>query len=153
MYEGGQEHLIEAPLDSMPIFVKAGSVIPEYPVMQHTNEFEIDELTFQIYYSDCEVNSFQFEDHGDTFGYEQNIYLERKFIVNGDKKSMTIKKSVEGLFTPRYETYDLKFIGLPFKPSKIIIDGKEFKGDIVFDELKRVRINVSKYFKNIQILK
>ncbi|WP_082911307.1 glycoside hydrolase family 31 protein [Pedobacter psychrophilus] len=153
MYEGGQEHLIQAPLDSMPIFVKAGSVIPEYPVMQHTNEIEIDELKFQIYYSDCEVNSFQFEDHGDTFGYEQDIYLERKFIVNGDKKSMTIKKSVEGLFNPRYETYDLKFIGLPFKPSKIIIDGVDFKGEIFFDNLKRVRINVSKYFKYIQILK
>lgn len=150
---GGVEHLVEAPLDSMPIFVKAGSVIPEYPVMQHTNEFEIEELTFQIYYSNYEVNSFYFEDHGDTFAYEQDIYLEKKFIVNGDKKSMTIKQSVEGLFTPRYETYDLKLIGLPFKPSKVIVDNKEYVGSLAFDELKRVRIKVTKHFRNIQVLK
>lgn len=152
-FKGGQEHLVDAPLDSMPIFVKAGSVIPEFPVMQHTNQFEIEELTFQIYYSNYEVNSFYFEDHGDTFAYEQDIYLEKKFVVNGDKTTMTIKQSVEGLFTPRYETYDLKIIGLPFKPSKVLIDNKEYKGELIFDELKRIRINSSKHFRQIQIIK
>ena len=149
--EGGEEYMVGAPLDSMPIFVKAGSVIPEYPVMQHVNEFEIDELIFQIYYSSYEVNSFYFEDHGDTFAYEQDIYLEKKFVVNGDEKTMNIKQSTEGLFTPRYETYELKLIGLPFKPSKIIIDNKEYIGDLAFDELNRIRIKVSKHFKQIQI--
>ena len=152
-YDGGKEHLIDAPLDSMPIFVKAGSVIPEYPVMQYTSQIEIEELMFQIYFSDYEVNSFHFEDHGDTFAYEQDIYLEKKFTVNGDKKSMTIKQDVEGLFTPRYETYDLKLIGMPFKPSKIIIDGRDFSGNMMFDDLKRGRLKVSKHFKNIQLFK
>lgn len=149
--DGGEEYMVGAPLDSMPIFVKAGSVIPEYPVMQHVNEFEIDELMFQIYFSKYEVNSFYFEDHGDTFAYEQDIYLEKKFIVNGDDKNMTIKQSIEGLFTPRYETYELKLIGLPFIPSKIIIDNKEYVGDLNFDALKRIKIKVSKHFKQITI--
>lgn len=152
-FNGGEEHLVEAPLDAMPIFVKAGSVIPEYPVMQHTGEFEIEELMFQIYYSDYEVNSFHFEDHGDTFAYEQDIYLEKKFTVNGDKKSMIIKQSVEGLFTPRYETYELKLIGLPFLPTKVLIDNKEYVGELAFDDLKRVRIKVTKHFRQIQIIK
>ena len=99
------------------------------------------------------LNSFHFEDHGDTFAYEQDIYLEKKFTVNGDKKSMTIKQEVEGLFTPRYETYDLKLIGMPFKPSKIIIDGRDFSGNLIFDDLKRGRIKVTKHFKNIQLFK
>jgi alpha-glucosidase len=133
--------------------VKAGSVIPEYPVMQYTSQIEIEELMFQIYFSDYEVNSFHFEDHGDTFAYEQDIYLEKKFTVNGDKKSMTIKQDVEGLFTPRYETYDLKLIGMPFKPSKIIIDGRDFSGNMIFDDLQRGRLKVSKHFKNIQLFK
>lgn len=152
-FNGGEEHLVEAPIDAMPIFVKAGSVIPEYPVMQHTGEFEIEELMFQIYYSKYEVNSFHFEDHGDTFAYEQDIYLEKKFTVNGDKKSMIIKQSVEGLFTPRYETYELKLIGLPFLPTKVVIDNKEYVGQLAFDDLKRVRIKVTKHFRQIQITK
>ncbi len=153
LFKGGEEHMVNAALDSMPIFVKAGSVIPEYPVMQYVNEFEIEELVFQIYYSAYQVTSFYFEDHGDTFAYEQDIYMEKKFIVSSDKKSMTIKQSTEGLFTPRYETYDLKIIGLPFKPSKVIIDSKDYMGDLSLDGLKRIRLKVSKHFKQIQILK
>jgi alpha-glucosidase len=121
--------------------------------MQHTNQFEIEELMFQIYYSAYEVNSFYFEDHGDTFAYEQDIYLEKKFVVNGDLKSMTIKQSVEGLFTPRYETYDLKIIGLPFLPTKVLIDGKEYIGELKFDELQRIRVKASKHFRQIIITK
>jgi alpha-glucosidase len=151
--QGGEEHLIDAPLDSMPIFVKAGSVIPEYPVMQHTKEFEVEEMTFQIYYSNYEVNSFYFEDHGDTFAYEQDIYMEKKFVVNGDKKCMTIKQSIEGLFTPRYETYELKIIGLPFKPSKVLIDGNVYAGKLEFDELKRISLKTPKHFKQVQVVK
>ena len=78
MVNGGQEVSVATPLDIMPIFVKAGSVIPEYPVMQYTNEIPIEEVRLNIYYSDYEVNSFLFEDYGETFAYEQDIYLEKK---------------------------------------------------------------------------
>ena len=66
---------------------------------------------------------------------------------------MTIKQSIEGLFTPRYETYDIKLIGLPFKPTKIVVDGKDHVGSFEFDDLKRVRLKVSKHFRNIQVFK
>lgn len=150
--EGGREHLVPAPLDSMPIFVKAGSVIPESPLMQYVGEFEVDELLFQVYYSDYEVNSFYFEDHDDTFAFEQNIYMEKKYVVNGDPKSMRITQSIEGLFTPRYETYELKIIGLPFIPARVLIDGREYTGDLGFDELRRLRVKSNKNFKLIEIL-
>lgn len=150
---GGKEHLVNAPINILPIFVKAGSVIQESPVMQYVGEIESDEMLFQIYYSDYEVNSFCYEDHDDTFAFEQDIYMEKKYVVNGDSLSMLIKQSIEGLFTPRYEIYDLKIIGLPFLPSKVLIDGKEYVGEFAFDELKRIRLRANKHFKQIQILK
>lgn len=150
--EGGIEHEVLTPLDSMPIFVKAGSVIPEWPLMQYVGEIEPDEIKFQIYYSDIEINSFYYEDHGDTFAYEQDIYTEKKFVVKGDASSCTIKQSSEGLYTPRYETYELKFIGLPFQPSKVLVDGKEVHyKSLNFDHLKRVVIKANKNFKEIQV--
>ncbi len=152
LLEGGQELTVNAPLDSMPIFVKAGSVIPESPLMQYVGEIEVDEVMFQIYYSDYEVNSFHYEDHGDTFAYEQDIYLEKKFIVNGDAGSMTVRQSVEGLFTPRYETYELKLISVPFSPSKVIIDGRDYVGDLQKDDLNRIHIRCNKNFRFIQVL-
>lgn len=151
-YEGGQEHIAHAAIDSMPIFVKAGSVIPEWPLMQYVGEVDLEEIKFQVYHSAYEVNSFYYEDHGDTFAYEQEIYTEKKFVVKGDDHSLNIRQFSEGLYTPRYETYDLKLIGLPFLPTRIIVDGKEQRIEVEFDSLKRVRIKANKNFKEIQVL-
>jgi alpha-glucosidase len=150
--KGGAEIVIDTPLDSMPIFVKAGSVIPESPVMQYVGEKQIDELLFQVYYAPYEVNSFFFEDYGETFAYEQDIYLEKKFITTGDEHSMTITQSVEGLYTPRYENYEMKVIGLPFKPSKVLVDNKHVIKTTI-DELERYRFKANKNFRMIQIFK
>jgi alpha-glucosidase len=92
--------------------------------MQYTGEKEIEEVKLNVYYTDYEVNSFLFEDYGETFAYEQDIYLEKKFVVNGKCQKLTIGQSLEGLYTPRYEGYHFNLIGLPFKPSKIVVDGK-----------------------------
>ena len=152
LVDGGKELKVATPLETIPIFVKAGSVIPEYPVMQYVGEVEIEEVKLNIYYSDYEVNSFLFEDYGETFAYEQDIYLEKKFVVNGDSKMFTIQQSMEGLYTPRYDSYRFNLLGLPFKPSKIIADGKEMKAFTV-DKNKTVEFNFSKNFKHIEIIK
>lgn len=151
IYEGGKEHTVASPIDSMPIFVKAGSVIPQAPVMQFVGEFELTELSFQIYFSGYEVNSFYFEDHEDTFAYEQGIYLEKKFIVRGDDNKMLIIQSMEGLFTPRYETYDLRIIGIPFQVQTIFIDSTEVQPQSEEDP-NVLRLRAHKNFREIQIL-
>lgn len=39
----------KAPLDSIPLFVRAGSILPLGPVMQHTGEKPLDPLTVEVY--------------------------------------------------------------------------------------------------------
>jgi alpha-glucosidase len=152
LVEGGKELVVPTPLETIPIFVKAGSVIPEYPVMQYVGEKEIEEVTLNIYYSNYEVNSFFFEDYGETFAYEQDIYLEKKFVVKGDEALLHIRQSMEGLYTPRYENYHLNIFGLPFKASKILADSKDIL-DFTTDENNRLELKVRKNFKYIEILK
>ena len=65
---------------------------------------------------------------------------------------LTIQQSMEGLYTPRYEGYRFKLKGMPFKPSKIIADGKTITG-FTTDKNKSVEFNFSKNFKHIEILK
>jgi alpha-glucosidase len=93
-----------------------------------------------------------FEDYGETFAYEQDIYLEKKFIVTGKDTQLAIVQTLEGLYTPRYENYHFKIIGLPFKPSQIIVDGK-IVGDFVLTEEKCYQFKFSKNFKHIEIVK
>jgi alpha-glucosidase len=150
--EGGQEVTVPTPLETIPVFIKAGSVIPEYPVMQYVGEKEIEEVILNIYYSDYEVNSFLFEDYGETFAYEQDIYLEKKFVVSGKRTTLTVNQTMEGLYTPRYETYHFNIIGLPFEPTKIVADGKEISYFSI-DDNNCLEFIFSKNFKKIEIMK
>ena len=142
--------VVLTPLDTIPIFVKAGSVIPEYPVMQYVGEKEIEEVKLNVYYSDTEANSFLFEDYGETFAYEQDIYLEKKFVVKGKDNKLTIQQSMEGLYTPRYENYHFNIIGLPFKPTRIIADNNEVR-DFVIAADKSVQLKLRKNFTQLVI--
>ncbi len=151
LLNGENEYDIKAPLEDMPLFVRAGSVIPEYPVMQYVGEKPIDEVWLNVYYADYEVNSFMFEDHGDTFAYEQDIYLEKKFSVKGDGKNLFIQQTTEGLYTPNYELYDYNVIGIPFAISKIFVDDKEIT-DYLIDDKKRLRFKSNKNFIHIKII-
>ncbi|MDB4905122.1 MAG: alpha-glucosidase [Mucilaginibacter sp.] len=150
--EGGQEVTVPTPLETIPVFIKAGSVIPEYPVMQYVGEKEIEEVILNIYYCDYEVNSFLFEDYGETFAYEQDIYLEKKFVVSGKRTTLTVNQTMEGLYTPRYETYHFNIIGLPFVPTKIVADGKEISYFSI-DDNNCLEFIFSKNFKKIEIMK
>eukprot|EP01037_Dinobryon_pediforme_P004999 gene4999-5046_t len=149
--EGGKEVVVPTPLETIPLFVKAGSVIPEYPVMQYVGEKEIEEVKLNVYYSNYEVNSFLFEDYGETFAYEQDIYLEKKFVVAGKSSNLKISQTMEGLYTPRYESYHFNVIGLPFTPGNILADGKEVPYSI--DENNCLEFKFTKNFKSIEILK
>jgi alpha-glucosidase len=148
--QGGSEHLISAPLEEMPIFVRAGSIIPEYPVMQYVGEKKIDEVILNVYYTDGEVNSFLYEDHGDTFAYEQDIYSEKKFNVKGDASTLIIAQSVEGLYTPNYEMYSYNVIGLPFEVKSITIDDQEIS-DFRINGNNDLRFKSDKKFSEVRI--
>ena len=150
LYEGGMNHTVAAPLDSMPVFVKAGSVIPEYPVMQYVGEKEIDEMLLNVYYAPFHVNSFMYEDHDDTFGYEQNIYAEKKFETQGNERLFVIQQTIDGMFTPHYENYRMKVYGIPFRIMKTTVDGKEIKVKMV-KQKKIIIFDVPKNFKRIEI--
>lgn len=151
IHEGNQTITVQAALDSMPLFVKAGAIIPEYPVMQFVGEEEIDVMLLNVYYAPYHVNSFLFEDHDDTFGYEQDIYLEKKFETQGNERLFVIQQMIEGMFTPRYETYRIKVYGLPFKIGKVIVDGKELKRVKKVRQNKIVLFEVMKNFRRIEI--
>ncbi|MBC7921553.1 MAG: DUF4968 domain-containing protein [Ferruginibacter sp.] len=149
--EGGHEHWVAAPLDTLPLFVRAGAVIPEYPLMQYTNQFELKELILSIYYADYGVNSFLYEDHGDTFAYEQDIYTEKKFYLEGSKTKLFVTQQSEGLFTPRYDRYLIRLYGLPYVPKKIKADD-DLVTDLVWDKKNEtLQFRVLKSFQRIEI--
>ncbi|MEN5232392.1 glycoside hydrolase family 31 protein [Sphingobacterium faecium] len=148
-YAGSQEHTIDTPLDEMPIFIKGGSVIPEYPVMQYTFEHKIDALKLNVYYSKGKFDSYIYADHGDTFAYEQSVYAEKHFLLEGTENTLVILQQVEGLYNERFDDYKIYLVGIPFEVKTIKADGVEVT--LSKDELGNDYVLIEKDFRNLII--
>ncbi|CAF3377983.1 unnamed protein product [Rotaria sp. Silwood1] len=73
VYDGGQTMTVDAPLDTMPLFVRAGSIIPMTQVMQYVNEVPSAAYEIRIYRGD-DTNFTIYEDAGDKYDYEQGSF-------------------------------------------------------------------------------
>lgn len=123
VWAGGQEHTVNTPMDEMPIYVRGGSIIPEYPLMQYTSEQKIEQLKLHLYYAEGRCDSYIYTDLGDTFAYEQDVYADKHFIVEGSKDAVQVSQLIEGLYNTHYNSYKVYLIGLPFKPGNVQADG------------------------------
>ena len=132
LVKGGQELWVDADLDSMPIFVKSGAMIPKYPVQQYVGEKEIEELMIDVYYKVGKEVSQVYEDATDGFDYKKGRYSLRDFTLNGKEKELIIQQHKSGKFITTYETFKLKLHGLPFKIKKVEVDNVE----ILFKDIK-----------------
>jgi len=123
-------HIIDAypvTLDKLPIFVRAGAIIPMYPEMLYNGEKPKDPLTFDCYpYGKSQFELY--EDDGVTRRYQdgefakQLITMDAPEGVSGDI-TVTIGSSVgefDGKLTNR--TYRLQ-IHTPYKPSVVLMAG------------------------------
>ena len=67
-YDGGQQITVDAPLDEIPVFVKAGSVVPIGPKVQYASEKPYDNLEIRIY-KGADGSFTLYEDEGDHYNY------------------------------------------------------------------------------------
>jgi alpha-glucosidase (family GH31 glycosyl hydrolase) len=77
-YEGPGGITVEAPLDRLPLFVRAGAIVPMGPVVQHTAERPLDDVTLMIY-PGGESRFELYEDDGRTNAYRRGHYALTAF--------------------------------------------------------------------------
>jgi len=135
VFEGGKEILADAPLEQIPLYIREGAVIPFYPVMQYVGEKPVDQLTIKVYYGGESLNSYLYEDSGDGYDYEKGIYNRKRFKTQSTPTSFKLSLKTNGHYEPSYSTYKVVLYGLPFLPTRILVNDKEMDID-------------SKYFEN-----
>jgi len=148
---GGKEQWVDADIDSMPIFVREGAIIPKYPVQQYVGEKEITELTLDIYYKKGKEKSMVYEDANDGFDYTNGVFSKRNFNLTGKDNELIIQQFVSGKYTTPYENFKIHLHGLPFKIFKIQIDNEE----TLFEDVKVNGDNtliVNKSFSELHII-
>jgi len=102
-YTGGQTVNKETPLDIIPLFVKAGSIVPIGPEVQFATEKKWDNLEIRIY-GGANGEFTLYEDENDNYNYEKGAYSTISFTWNDIKKTLTIndrKGSFPGMLPVR----------------------------------------------------
>ncbi|MGM5470400.1 glycoside hydrolase family 31 protein [Flavobacteriaceae bacterium LMO-SS05] len=122
---GGKEMWVDADIDSMPIFVKAGAVIPKYPIQQYVDEKPLEILTLDVYYKVGKEDSTLYDDVHDGYDYTKGRYSLRTFKLTGRPNELIIQQHKEGKYSADYENFEIHFHGLPFTINKIQIDNVE----------------------------
>ena len=125
LIKGGKETRVEADIDSMPIFIKEGAIIPKYPVQQYVGEKQIDELTLDIYYKKGKEKSELYEDASDGYDYKKGRFSLRHFNLLGKDTEIVIQQHKSGKYITSYKTFKIILHGVPFKINKILIDNDE----------------------------
>lgn len=95
-HTGGQKIAKEVPLDILPLFVRAGSILPVGPKVQYAEEKKWDNLEIRIY-PGANGEFTLYEDENDNYNYEKGMSSTIKFLWNDAKKELTIAKR-EGTF-------------------------------------------------------
>ncbi|MGF6925659.1 alpha-D-xyloside xylohydrolase [Chitinophaga sp. W2I13] len=72
-YAGGQKITAEAPYERMPLFVKAGSILPFGPELQYAAEKQADTVTLNIY-TGADASFNLYEDEGTNYNYEEGAF-------------------------------------------------------------------------------
>jgi alpha-glucosidase len=74
-YEGGATISVDAPLDTVPMFVRGGAIIPTVAPVNYVGEKPIDQITFNIYPdSEVSASSTLYEDDGLTPAYSEQVF-------------------------------------------------------------------------------
>lgn len=87
--EGGQKLVIPTTLNRIPLFVRAGSIVPLGPDVQYTGEKKWDNLTLCVYPGE-NGNFTLYEDEGDNYNYENGAYTEIPMTWNNTNNTLTI---------------------------------------------------------------
>ncbi|HLZ17388.1 MAG TPA: glycoside hydrolase family 31 protein [Cyclobacteriaceae bacterium] len=119
IYSGDQEIMLECPIHKLPIFVKAGSVLPMQKALMNTAE-KTDELILHIYCGKQSSDFVFYKDDGETFRYQQGEFAKRKLEYRAENKVIIGK--TEGLLQENFTSLKFIFHGLP--AAAVIINGE-----------------------------
>ncbi len=95
-YTGGKTISADAPIDKIPLLVRAGSIIPMGPFLQYSTERPADTIEIRIYPGADGIFTL-YEDENDNYNYEKGYYATIDFQWDDAKKQLTVAER-EGSF-------------------------------------------------------
>ncbi|MEO7988239.1 MAG: glycoside hydrolase family 31 protein [Chryseolinea sp.] len=124
IYAGNTEVILECPLNKLPVFVKAGAILPMQPSKSNTKE--ITTTTILHVYVGSNSSFMHYEDDGATFDY-QNGNFARRLIENKSSDRKVVLSAVEGTYISPVKKLKVVFHGLDEQTEYVTMNGKSLK--------------------------
>ena len=107
---GGSKMTVDAPLSHLPLYVRAGSIVPMGPNIQYASE-SVDPIEIRVY-PGKDASFTLYEDAGDTYNYEKGEFSQIPLTWNDAAKTLTIGART-GTFPnmPMTRTFNVVFVG------------------------------------------
>jgi alpha-D-xyloside xylohydrolase len=122
-YVGGQEVTLTTTIDKIPLFIKAGSIIPFGPNVQYATEKKWDKLEIRVY-EGANGEFSLYEDENDNYNYEKGAYSTIAFKWDDKAKTLTIadrKGTFPGMLAER-----------TFHVVKIAANGNKVEKEVIY---------------------
>lgn len=110
LFQGNSENYLDLKLSKLPVFVKAGSIIPMQALIQTTAQKPSDTLFIHLYKGSAPNHFVYYEDDGRSFDYEKSEFYKRELSFQPSASLFTMEKP-EGTYTSTFKWVKLVLHG------------------------------------------
>ncbi len=123
--EGGQRLEVNPPLDTLPVYVRAGAIIPEQPLVQNTDEVPQGPLELRVYPGpDCRGSLYL--DDGKTFANKRGEFSRTSFSCEVSAEGVQVRvSSTQGPYRPWWKETTVRIFGALSAPRRVTVAGRE----------------------------
>jgi alpha-glucosidase len=117
-------------LDHLPVFVRAGSVVPVQPLVQSTDETPDGPLTLRVYLPQANGDASRcggdlYTDDGISFAFRTGQFYSAHIECNRDPRRVTVgMDQPRGAFVPWWKEFDVALYGVSQRPAQVELNGK-----------------------------
>jgi alpha-glucosidase len=119
-YSGEQEIMLECPIHKLPVFIKAGALLPMQAAKSNTRE-KSGTLNLHLYHGTEDSNFTFYDDDGETFDYQSGKYSERELTFRPAGRKVILGKA-KGTYSSAWQKLTVVFHN--FEPTSVSINGQ-----------------------------
>ncbi|WP_116105697.1 TIM-barrel domain-containing protein [Lewinella sp. IMCC34191] len=132
-YAGKQKVRIGLKPDRLPIFARAGSIVPTVEVVQSTRDLSsVASADLTVYLADRGEGTFYW-DAGEGYGYQVDQFTNRQYILHQEGHRITLEQRIEGQYNTSFRHAEIRLIGLTHAPGRVEVNGELLPHSLKFD--------------------
>lgn len=131
-YQGGEYVYVDAPVEKLPLFVRAGSILPMREVQQFVGEKPLTNLELHVY-PGADGAFTLYEDDGESLAYETGACALTPIKLHNEKNGLhLLQDSRTGAYQPHPRRCSIIFHGVNHAPQQVLLDGSPIAAQNVY---------------------